>query len=63
MTKIKLFNKSTLAGSANGLMPDGTKPLHESTLSIYDWGYVAFTRELISRPVLKLLFCVMSFDF
>ena len=30
-------------GSDNGLLPDGTKPLHEPTLTNLQWGVVTFT--------------------
>ena len=30
-------------GSGNGLLPDGTKPLPEPTLTYHHWGFVSFT--------------------
>ena len=33
-------------GPSNGLLPDGTKQLHEPILTSYQWGTVAFTRQI-----------------
>ena len=30
-------------GSGNGLLPYGTKPLHELMLTYHEWYFVAFT--------------------